>query len=164
MQGKEHVIFIDFLVINSVDVSPDNCSAFCCGKVLNSMEGKCSKVSDFAAHFSVTSCTKCMCCIRYDCNSSQSLLDFIVRWSEERFFLFDNLENSVIVTDNTSNINRNHCLCLFGNCCFQCIVVHLIAVFLTIDQYQFCSNMADNACRCGIGVRTGDNLIPRTYP
>ena len=40
VKGKQHIIFIDFLVINAVDVTPNGRAALCRGEIFDGMERK----------------------------------------------------------------------------------------------------------------------------
>ncbi len=99
---------------------------------------------------------------RYD-HSPDCFLKFIRR-TEQRFFLFHDLEDLLVITGNSSQIDRDHRFRLLGNRVFQGVVIHLITVLRCIYQYKLRSHMADRTCRRRIGICRSDHFIPLADP
>ena len=158
VHAKQLKFVIDILITHAIDYTPCQRSAFSSRKVLDSMKAEARKIRNTANHLSMPFCAKSMSCIGTYSDSAKCLLHII--WLPEHIlFTLNNLKNTFIITRHTAEINRDYRLCLFGNCGFHRIIVHLKAVFLRINHYDSCTHMINHRCWCRICICRHDNLI-----
>ena len=134
---------------------PGQCPSFRSRQILHRVKRKTSKICDCPAHLPTspyqllrTERMRAVCNYRHPSNR---LLQSVSRM-KHCLLLFYNFKNPLIITRNTSQINRDYRLCLSGDRVFQGIIIHLITVFRHIYQYELRSNMADRTCRCRICI------------
>ena len=85
--------------------------------------------------------------IIYYYQMSYSLLQCI-GWSEQLTFVLYNPIYLIIIAWHSSYVNRDYHFGMFIDGILQLFVVHLVRIWLGINENQFCSNMAYRTC-CG---------------
>ena len=149
------------VVVDALNVSPCECAALGRSKILHCMEAERGEVGYASHHLAMPAGTESVCGISHDGHSTNRFLNISLR-REECFLAVCDVEYAVVVARNTSQINRNNSFCLLVDCVSQFVIVHLKRVFLSVDQYQFCSYVADYACRCRVSIGGSDYFIVRT--
>ena len=76
------------------------------------------------------------------------------------FFLYD-FKNSIVIARNAAEIHRNNRLCLIRNCLFKRVIIHFKTIYLRIDEFQCCADVANNGSRSRVGICGNDYFIAR---
>ena len=151
VKGKQHIIFIDFLVINAVDVTPNGRAALCRGEIFDGMERKIGEIGTAAAFYAVSDRSERMGSVGHDDYAAECLLNIVFR-GKKGFFYLNDFINAVIVAHNSPDVDGNYHLGLIGYCVCKLFSVHFKCAGHYIHHFEGGSHMADNACSGGIGV------------
>ena len=103
-----------------------------------------------------------MSCIATDGNTTYHLLQVSLR-SEDVLLALHYLEQMVVVTGNTGQINRDNSLGIRSHGLLHSVIVHLEAILLHIDKDERSPNMFYHRSTCRIGISRHNHLITFAY-
>jgi len=102
-----------------------------------------------------------VCGVGDDGDAAEDFLEWASRLEEMAFVFYSGID-SVIIADDTSEINWDDGLGRGRDRCFHLIEVHLIVAGRAVDHDRGSADVADDATGSGVGVRGDDDLIARS--
>ena len=162
VEREEHVLLVHPVLVDRLMRTVNSGSAFRGGHVLYGVEAEIREVRDLAAHLALAHCAESVRTVGDDKYPAELLLQLVLRF-EHALLTLDRLEDTVVVADDSREVNRDDRLCVVVDRRFHLVVVHLKAAAFAVDHNGLRADVIDNGRRGGVCIGRKDNLVAGAY-